>query len=69
MKFENFSEYILKTNESNKAARLDEEQSKYTEFFKKKLEKYKVKSPAELSEEDKKKFFNEIEKEWKGDKK
>ena len=40
----------------------------YQKFFDKKLAKWKVKSPAELSDEDKKKFFNEIEKEWTGDK-
>lgn len=38
----------------------------YKEFFKKKLESYGVKSPAELSKDQKTKFFNEIEKEWKG---
>jgi len=38
----------------------------YQAFFKEKLKKFDVESPADLSEEDKKKFFNEIEKEWKG---
>ena len=42
--------------------------AEYKKFFDKKLAKYKVKSPAELSDEEKKKFFNEIEKEWTGDK-
>lgn len=45
-----------------------EEQSEYQKFFTKKLEKYSVKSPSELSKEDKKKFFAEIEAEWTGDK-
>ena len=40
----------------------------YQKFFDKKLAKWKIKSPAELSDEDKKKFFSEIEKEWTGDK-
>lgn len=40
----------------------------YDEFFKKKLKEAGVSSPAELSDEEKKKFFNMIEKEWKGDK-
>ena len=40
----------------------------YQKFFDKKLAKWKVKSPTELSDEDKKKFFNEIEKEWTGEK-
>jgi hypothetical protein len=43
-------------------------QKAYREFFDKKLAKWKVKSPAELSDEDKKKFYNEIEKEWDKDK-
>jgi hypothetical protein len=47
---------------------LDEgSQEEYKKFFDKKLKKYGVKSPAELDDEKKKKFFDEIEKEWKGD--
>lgn len=38
--------------------------NEYQTFFKKKLGDYGVASPAELSEEDKKNFFNEIEAEW-----
>jgi Mg2+/Co2+ transporter CorC len=41
-----------------------EDDSKYQEFFRKKLEKWKISSPTELSDADKKKFFSEIEKEW-----
>ena len=44
------------------------EETAYQKFFKKKLEKYGVKSPAELDDAEKKKFFAEIEKEWKSDK-
>jgi len=44
------------------------EETEYQKFFKKKLAEYKVKSPAELSTEDKKKFFNDIEKSWTKDK-
>jgi hypothetical protein len=43
------------------------DKEEYQKFFKEKLDKYDVKSPAELSDEDKKKFFNEIEKEWTKD--
>ena len=43
-------------------------ETEYQKFFKKKCEEYNVKSPSELSAEDKKKFFSEIEKEWTGDK-
>ena len=39
----------------------------YKKFFDKKLKKYGVKSPSELSDEEKKKFFDEIDKDWKGD--
>jgi hypothetical protein len=39
----------------------------YKKFFDKKLKKYGVKSPAELDDAEKKKFFDEIEKEWKSD--
>ena len=39
----------------------------YQKFFNSKLKKFDVKSVSELSDEDKKKFFNEIDKEWKGD--
>jgi len=41
--------------------------AEYQAFFNKKLKKYGVKSPSELSVEDKKKFYNEIDKEWKGE--
>lgn len=40
----------------------------YKEFFNKKLKAYGVSSPDELGDEEKKKFFNEIDKEWKGKK-
>ena len=44
------------------------EETEYQKFFAKKLEKFGVSSPAELSVEDKKKFFDEIEAEWEGEK-
>lgn len=47
---------------------LREQDTKYQEFFKKKMKEWDISSPEDLSDEDKKKFFNEIEKEWKGDK-
>lgn len=37
----------------------------YDEFFKKKLKQWKIESPNELSDEDKKKFFKEVESEYK----
>ena len=40
-------------------------QEEYAQFFKKTLQKYGVSSPGELKdEEEKKKFFNEIDKGW-----
>ena len=44
------------------------EKEEYKEFFNKKLEKFKVKSPNELDDEKKKEFFDEIEKEWDSEK-
>ena len=41
--------------------------AEYQAFFNKKLKKFGVKSPSELSGDDKKKFFDEIDKEWKGE--
>ena len=41
-----------------------EAQDAYREFFRKKLEEFGVKSPAELSEDQKKDFFNQIKAEW-----
>jgi hypothetical protein len=43
------------------------EESEYQKFFNAKLKKYDVKSPSELSDDEKKKFFDEIEKEWTKD--
>ena len=42
------------------------EKEDYKAFFDKKLKKFGVKSPGELDKAEKKKFFNEIDKEWKG---
>mgnify|MGYP001179742463 CR=1 FL=1 len=39
----------------------------YKKFFDAKLKKYDVKSPAELSDADKKKFYDEIDAEWESD--
>jgi hypothetical protein len=45
-----------------------EDQSAYQKFFAKELAKRNVKSPSELSDADKKAFFDYIDKNWKGDK-
>lgn len=46
----------------------EEKESAYQKFFKKKLEKYGVEEPDELSKDDKKKFFDEVDAEWEADK-
>lgn len=58
-----FSEWvnIIREAEMNEVSDL---QKSYQDYFKKKLDKFGVKSPAELSEDDKKKFFSEISTEW-----
>ena len=43
------------------------DKKEYQAFFDKKLKKYGVKSPSELSGADKKKFYDEIDAEWEGD--
>jgi len=57
----------LKEKDSVEVAEEEGDKEDYMKFFAGKLKKYGVKSPAELSGEDKKKFFNEIEKDWKHD--
>jgi len=52
---------ILNEQDDNK---IYEEQDEYEKMFKKKLKSYGVKSPDELSKKEKKKFFDEIEREW-----
>jgi len=44
-----------------------DKQKAYQEFFEKTLKKYGVKSPSELSDEDKKKFFDEVDAGWNAD--
>jgi hypothetical protein len=44
------------------------EETKYQKLFKKKLKEYGVTSPAELKGHWKKKFFNDMDKEWKAKK-
>lgn len=40
-------------------------ESKYQEIFRAKMKEYGIKSPSELSKEEKKKFFNDVDKAWK----
>ena len=43
------------------------EKEGYRAFFDRKLKKYGVKSPSGLKGAEKKKFFDEVDKEWEGD--
>lgn len=45
-----------------------DKQKRYQEFFEKKLKEHGVSSPSELSDDEKKKFFEEVDKEWTGEK-
>lgn len=40
----------------------------YKEYFNKMLKKYSVESPDDLSDKDKKKFFDEVDAGWKAEK-
>ena len=51
-------------NESNIDAWLEDRGDEYKKFFNSMLKKFGVKSPAELSPEKKKEFFNKIEKDY-----
>jgi len=57
----NFKRILESVNEKS------EKQKEYQAFFKKTLKKYDVDSSAELSDEKKKRFFDEIESGWKGE--
>ena len=46
----------------------EDKKEDYKKFFAKKLEKYGVKSPDELSDADKKKFYDDVDAEWTGEK-
>ena len=41
--------------------------AEYKKFFDGKLKKYNVSSPSELSDDQKKKFYDEIDKGWEAD--
>ncbi len=43
------------------------ESDDYKEYFQKKLKAYKVETPDELSDEDKKKFYDDVDAGWEGE--
>ena len=64
---ESFSSFVKNTRTQIQEELIENKKEEYTKFFKDKLTKYNVTSPAELSDEEKSKFFTEIEKEWNKD--
>lgn len=58
-----FNDWVdaVRQAQMNEASEL---QKSYQDYFKAKLSKFGVESPAELDDEKKKEFFNEITKEW-----
>jgi len=52
----------------NYLAEQDNKGEEYKKLFKKILSKYGVDEPDQLSDEDKKKFFDEVDKSWKAKK-
>lgn len=58
-----FSEFISSVREAEEKE-LSDLQKSYQEYFTAKLSKYGVDSPADLDDEKKKEFFNEISADW-----
>lgn len=44
---------------------VNEASTEYDKLFKELMDKWDIKSPDELKERDRKKFFQEVEKKWK----
>ncbi len=61
----NHPDYIAMSEEMDF---LKESEMTYKEFFTSKLKKYGVKEPDELADDEKKKFYDEIDAEWEGEK-
>lgn len=59
-KFSNVVEMVREANQQE----LSDLQKSYREYFGAKLKKFNVESPADLNDEQKKEFFNEIKKDW-----
>lgn len=60
-------EIIESCLKEKKHEKLLDENTDYQKFFQKKLKKYGVKSPSELDDSKRKKFFDEVDKDWTGD--
>lgn len=46
----------------------EQKESDYDKFFNEKLKEYGIDSPEDLSDEDKKKFFDDVDEGWKSEK-
>lgn len=58
-----FTEWVNLVREAEEAKK-SELQKSYQDYFQAKLAKFGVESPADLDEEKKKEFFNEISADW-----
>jgi hypothetical protein len=58
---------ILEEVEAEQLAEASGDKEAYTKFFNAALKKFKVGSPAELKGDQKKKFYDYIDKNWEGD--
>jgi hypothetical protein len=56
----------IKEDVETQEEELSTEQKKYRDFFEKALRKFGATSPAKMSDDEKKKFFNYVDKNWKG---
>ena len=61
-----FTEMMKQTRTLKDEEEKSAKQEEYAQFFKSMLQKYGVTSPAELSDDKKKEFFEEINKGWNG---
>ena len=62
--FTTFSERLREENTLKLTEEKSAKQDKYANFFKQTMQKYDITSPSELSDENKPKFFAEIEAGW-----
>jgi len=63
-----YSEQLKNRSELQEAKGFSDKQREYREYFNEMLKKYKIKSPKDLPDEERKKFFDDIDKGWKAKK-
>ena len=61
-------DYILNEMKMGEATEFVFEKTEYQEFFQSKLKQFGVSSPAALDDDKKKEFYNQVDKEWTGEK-